>query len=326
MSEAGRKPASTLDTPAKTIECVDGNETIPAEIINPLSYYPESPFWKNGKLYYVEYSMHRVMSWDGVQNRVFWQQDGCGPAAITDFQNDFIVTCYDSNSIARISSADGIHSQFVQSYRGYKGTNDFAHDSLGGVYFTASGVFTPQSPVEGKIYYISRDSQIHLVADGIHYSNGLAVIADGKYLLVSEHLENRILEYAILQDGNLSSKPVRIFADLSQIENPEKDISGGLRGPDGMRLGPDGVLYVAQYGGSRVLKFRIDEDGESQWIGQIQFRSPYPNTDNVYLNTQNVFFGSAVEETTNPHYPGIIYAIHDAKISSRKKLVCEIRK
>jgi len=45
--------------------------------------------------------------WDGADNKIFWKQDGCGPSAVVvDAKGEFLVTCYDSNSIGRIS-ADG---------------------------------------------------------------------------------------------------------------------------------------------------------------------------------------------------------------------------
>jgi len=45
------------------------------------------------------------MTWDGKQNREFWKKEGCGPSAVVALSSgDFLVTCYDSVSIARISA------------------------------------------------------------------------------------------------------------------------------------------------------------------------------------------------------------------------------
>ena len=36
--------------------------------INPKAGYPEGPLWHEGKLFYVEYSGHTIMTWDGKAN------------------------------------------------------------------------------------------------------------------------------------------------------------------------------------------------------------------------------------------------------------------
>jgi hypothetical protein len=41
--------------------------------INPSTFYPEGPLWFNGKLYYVEYANHTVMTWNGQENRRIWR-------------------------------------------------------------------------------------------------------------------------------------------------------------------------------------------------------------------------------------------------------------
>ena len=49
-------------------------------------------------------TIYEMVSWDGQENREFWRMDGCGPSAIGALPSgDFLVTGYDSGSIARIS-------------------------------------------------------------------------------------------------------------------------------------------------------------------------------------------------------------------------------
>lgn len=312
--------------PAKSIQCLAAGEDqkIEARLVNPLSYYPESPLKVGGDLFYVEYSKHRVMFFDGKLNRVFWTQTGCGPAAIALDGLDFLVTCYDSNSLVRLSKKGKV----LETYSSFKGPNDFAPDGQGGIFFTASGVFDvdmKKAPIEGKIFYKGKDHKIREIADGIYYANGIAVDLAGKTLFVSEHLKNQILEYKIEPDGDLK-KPARVFADLNKLPTPNADLSGGLRGPDGMKLSKNGILFVAQYAGARILKFQtLSGKDRGSLIGEIRFRGPYPNTDNLWLAEEGTLFGSAVEESpNNPDYPGIIYQISDPLLNSRKLLDCNV--
>jgi len=67
---------------------------------------PEGPAWYDNKLYYVEYGRNTVDIWDGADTRFSeagWLWTICRRRRC---EGEFLVTCYDSNSIGRIS-ADG---------------------------------------------------------------------------------------------------------------------------------------------------------------------------------------------------------------------------
>src|SRR4051794_30121583 len=99
--------AHALWTPPKVIRCKDpvSKENIPAVLVNAESFYSESPIFDRGVLYYVEYSKQRVMTWKGGVNQEFWSETTpkCGPAGITTYQNGFLVACYDSNKLVKLS-------------------------------------------------------------------------------------------------------------------------------------------------------------------------------------------------------------------------------
>jgi len=115
-----------------------------------------SPVFNNDKLYYVEYGSQTVMTWDGNQNQEFWKMDGCGPSAIVALSaGDFLVTCYDSGSIACVSADGKTITEYKQDREGqsFQGPNDFVAGKKGGVYFTASGPWESE-PIVGKIFYM----------------------------------------------------------------------------------------------------------------------------------------------------------------------------
>ena len=67
----------------------------------------------------------------------------------------FLVTCYDSGSIARISADGKTITEYKQDREGrsFQGPNDFVAGKKGGVYFTASGPWESE-PIVGKIFYM----------------------------------------------------------------------------------------------------------------------------------------------------------------------------
>jgi sugar lactone lactonase YvrE len=112
------------------------------KVINAKSGFPEGPLWHNDMLYYAEYGSQMIKTWDGKQNQEFWKMDGCGPSAIVALSaGDFLVACYDSGSIARVSAEGKTITEYKQDREGrrFQGPNDFVAGKKGGVYFTASG-------------------------------------------------------------------------------------------------------------------------------------------------------------------------------------------
>ncbi|HVY98869.1 MAG TPA: SMP-30/gluconolactonase/LRE family protein [Dongiaceae bacterium] len=211
------------------------------KVINPDAWFAEGPIWYHDKLYYVEYGRETVMTWDGKENKVFWKDDKCGPSAVLpDSQGDFVVTCYDSNSIGRIS-ADG---KTLEPYtkdtdgRGFVGPNDFAPDKKGGIYFTGSGKGGPL--IDASAYYITKDGKVKLVADDLHNANGLAVSNDGKILYLVETEDNRIIAFDIDgADGSLSNR--RVFLNLNDLFPDQPHIW-----PDGIKFDAKGEMYIGQ--------------------------------------------------------------------------------
>jgi gluconolactonase len=146
----------------------------------------EGPIWYQNKLFYVEYGRGTVTTWDGKRNEVFWKQDGCNPSAVlpTD-KGEFVVTCYDNNTIGRIS-ADGKTLPPYDNYsdgHAFIGPNDFAPDKDGGIYFTGSGKSGPL--IDGSADYIGKDGSVTKEASDLHNANGLVMSNDGKILIWS---------------------------------------------------------------------------------------------------------------------------------------------
>src|ERR1700753_3764555 len=90
------------------------------------------------------------------------------------------------------------------------------------------------------------------VANGLRYTNGIQFDPASHTLYVSEHLARRIL--ALTLDSSQRITPRKLFADFSQFPGSRQHTYEEA-GPDGLILGPGGVLIAAEYGESRVHVF-----------------------------------------------------------------------
>lgn len=48
------------------------------EVIDDEAWFPEGPYWLDGKVYYVEYGGHTIDAWNGAARSVLWREEGCG--------------------------------------------------------------------------------------------------------------------------------------------------------------------------------------------------------------------------------------------------------
>lgn len=270
--------------------------------IDPQAHYPEGPLWRDGKLFYVEYSASNIKTWDGKRTAVYWHKDGCGANSLVPFKGHLLVACYDANSLIELD-ASGKEIRAIRSDssgKSFVGPNDFAADGHGGVYFSASGVYDIRAPISGAVLHLRAEGEtITEVANTIHYSNGLTLAKDGQHLLVAEMLAGRILSFPIRADGALGARTV--WARLQDLAPPTPH-EDAYNGPDGVKLGPDGNYYIAQNGSGRVLV--IDE--QKKLVRSIDVPTPYVTNVAFGASADTVFITGAFEQWKAP-FPGAVY-------------------
>ncbi len=132
--------------------------------------------------------------------------------------------------------------------------NDLAFAPNGDVYLTDSGialdVIAPGGELDpnyrnlkydGRLYRVDRNTgAVQCVDRGLLFTNGIAFGPDGN-LYVAETLSGNIYRY-FCQRGRVSSGR-QTFGNVIEHFNPAE-----LKGPDGMKFGADGNLYVAVFG------------------------------------------------------------------------------
>jgi sugar lactone lactonase YvrE len=105
----------------------------------------------------------------------------------------------------------------------------------------------------GRLLRVGADRSASVVADDLHFPNGLALLDQGRTLIVAETMARRLTAFDVDAHGNLGRR--RLYADISALAGPEAL-------PDGIWPADDGV-WVATTAGRRVVKVREGALAES---------------------------------------------------------------
>ena len=149
---------------------------------------------------------------------------------------------------------------------GFLFLNDLAIAPNGDIYLTDSGVeieeLAPNGELnpeyrkiryDGRVYHIDRRTlAVRCVDRGILFTNGIAFGPDDA-LYVAETMSGEIFRYPWRNDRVVGEREV--FGNVLDRFDPNV-----LQGPDGMKFGADGNLYVAVFGAGNVTV--LDEKGK----------------------------------------------------------------
>lgn len=129
----------------------------------------------------------------------------------------------------------------------------------------------------GSIVCVRPDGSVDQVADGLEWPNGMALLDDGRILVVADSHAGQLVAFDVADDGSLSDR--RVWAELEHA-------------PDGICADADGAVWVASVPGCCCARVRaggevlntvgVDrgcfacmlggEDGRTLFIGAAQWR------------------------------------------------------
>jgi sugar lactone lactonase YvrE len=113
---------------------------------------------------------------------------------------------------------------------------------------------------------------------------------------VNESEAGRVITFAAQEDGSLADR--RLFVRLTSLEEAADAY------PDGIKLGPDGNLYIGQYSSGRIVVVTTD----GKLVRKLEV--PSPAAPNLAFGADGkAVYVMAVDDQQNPPYKGKVYAI-----------------
>ena len=227
----------------------------PETIVNPAAFYPEGPQLIDQGLLVAEMPQHRIVLIDiaAATTKVVWTRDGCGPTSIKRIRSEgYWVLCHLGHYLVRLDNAFQITRVLENTAAGRRivRPNDGAVDAQGNLYFSTPSPFALEAPAAGWVSFVDAETNTVMdLANGLRYSNGVAVLKHKPLILVSEHLSRRILAFPLEAPRKLGTPT--LFFDFNAA--PTVANSYALSGPDGLAVFDDGEILVADYGNSRLL-------------------------------------------------------------------------
>lgn len=266
MQKRGRMFAKALFAAATLLVVACAHAATDDPDVTITASYPEGPLFHGEKLYFAEMGADRISVLEAGQERIFFRQPGCGPTAIAPYGEGFLVLCHISARAVAVDANGRVLRTWARDEEGaaLRDPNDASADGRGGVYFSDPGAFSKQTRPHGYLMHLSAEGELRRVAGPLWYPNGVFVDQAAGAVFVSEHMTGRILRFAQEAGGGVGAPDV--FANVTDLNlAPLYDTDYPETGPDGLEIGPNGDLFVALYGGGRILRF----SPSGQLVGDI---------------------------------------------------------
>jgi sugar lactone lactonase YvrE len=174
--------------------------------------------------------------------------------------------------------------------------NDAKVDRRGRLLFGACTANHKHPTPDGGLFRLDADHSIHTLDTGVHFSNGPCFSPDDRTFYFSDSYLNTCYAYDYdIATGRVANK--RTFVNTSEF--------GGL--PDGATVDRDGRVWIAIYGGGRIVAFRSDGRPEQviempvKLVSSVMFGGP--QLDRLYVTTiAKSVIGESTEEGAGEVY------------------------
>lgn len=223
---------------------------MPAEIIlEPFLgglAFPESPRWHEGALWFSDFHSHRVsrvtpqgraetvVEVPGQPSGLGWLPDG---RLLVVSMNDRRLLRLDGAALVEVADLSALApapcNDMLVDGRGRAYIGNFGFD------LHARAAFAPTCLV-----MVSPGGEPEVVAEDLHFPNGMVLGPDGRVLIVAESYGQRLTAFDVAADGKLLNR--RVWAQLQ----------GKGVGPDGICLDAEGAVWVASPVSREVLRVR----------------------------------------------------------------------
>jgi len=122
---------------------------------------------------------------------------------------------------------------------------DMVGDASGNLYVDDVGyIHGKEAPRPGRLLRVGRDKSVAIVAEGVEFPNGLALIDGGRTLVMAETWAQRLVAFSVSTDGRLHDR--RLYLDLATAIGPDAQ-------PDGLWATSAGIWVATQAAHSVAL-------------------------------------------------------------------------
>ena len=231
--------------------------------------FGEGPRWRDGRLWFSDFYRHAVftLDMDGVEAKVVdvpgqpsglgWLPDGrllvvsmLDKKVMRLEPDGAFVEHADLTELADFHANDLITDNLGRSFVGNFGY-DLHHDMAERDVPTILG---DESAGSTTLARVEADGSVHVAAEHVRFPNGMALIDDGRTLILAETLRLQLTAFDVASDGTLSNR--RVWASTA----PQ------MVAPDGICADPEGGIWVAAALGNAVVRYA--EGGEV--TGQVE--------------------------------------------------------
>jgi sugar lactone lactonase YvrE len=173
-------------------------------------------------------------------------------------------------------------------------TNFVLADAQGRLWITVSTRHVPRSEAwradvaDGFVVLAAPGEPPRIVADGLGYTNEVALSPDGRTLYAVETYARRLAAFDVSADGTLSGK--RIVAAFGPGDFP-----------DGIALDAEGAIWVACIIGNRIL--RVTPDGSIAVMADAADAAHVAKAEQAWRDAR--LTRDLVEAGTDPHFRNI---------------------
>jgi sugar lactone lactonase YvrE len=254
--------------------------------------FPESPRWRDDRLWFVDMFGQRVMTVDLEGHTTLVATFDDRPSGLGFLPDGTpIVVLMTKRQIVRMErGGTSLHADLSAIPAEY--LNDMVVGSSGRAYVDLLRPPTPNRDRLGDhcIMVVEPDGQYDVAASGdLFRPNGLVISADGTTLIAAESVGHRLSAFNIDEDGLLSNR--RVFAETGE------DV------PDGICMDEEGAVWIGSPTTNRFVRFRDGGevaqiiDVEGRWalacvLGGRDRRTLFMATSRVPLNPQPGMVGN----------------------------------
>lgn len=201
--------------------------------------FPESTRWHDGRIWLCNWGAGEVLAATGggepdvtarlaprtIPFSIDWLPDG--PLLVVDGPRGLLLRQEPDGALSTVADLTGFGSAPY---------NELVVDATGNAYVNGG---------PGLVVCVAPDGTTRKVADGLRWPNGMALIDDGRTLVVADSHAEQLVAFDVQDDATLGGQ--RVWADLEHA-------------PDGICVDADGAIWVATVPGKSCM--RVREGGE----------------------------------------------------------------